>query len=511
MSTPSLDFGRSYSEEYILDFYPDTPVRSLISVDLKSQVSSDVMFPLRLRPSKIYDLFEQILSNNSYKQPSTQKPWAKATKWLLGIGALIGRVPFIPLSSTALKHQTGFNTVYAIANFVSYSSFFIWAAVRMVNRSIISLDVVRRKEDKRCEVIQRSALMAFNILNAAIAQTPLMYLAYKYNPEKPWIVALSVCDLFFPAYSMQTLYRKTIESCRQSDVEKRLSLIKKELIQSISYHQKRVQNLQDIPFVINTNEGSLHVESFGHFINHICSIPYYLHTQELLKTQSTCDKYPLISPASILGYALTGCVLSWMGYVVYNMCSSFTDNEAFIACGIGYIVLWNMALLQDVLVSTSYDFISSIKELTKCRFPMTYLTDQIWPISSYSVMLACLSLAMFGAIPAYKASKDILPYKLEIPSSILLGLSLAFLSYRPMRELSHDALCLIIDNFGSHEDKLKIQYQKRLDLLKEYILLSDIPEMARLVLQLDPDLSVNPLISTHRFQQDELFMYCRPS
>lgn len=511
MSTISYDYDRSYSQEYILNFYPDTVPSSLLSVDLKSQVSPEITFPLRLKPSKIYNIFEALFSGTSLKSMPTHKRSAQAIKIILGAGALIGRIPFIPLSAQILKNGNGFSTIYAIANFVSYSSFFIWAALRMVNRTIISLDVVRRGEDRRFECIQRAILIAFNLLNSAIAQTPLMYIAYKYNPEQPWVVALSVCDLFFPAYSMQMLYRKTVESCRSSIIETKLSQVKKDLIEAINYHQDCVKS-QEVPrFTTNTSEHALDIETLGFFINHICCLNH--HEYRLAKAREKKNYCDIMTQATgtALGLTLTACVLAWMGYIVYNMISSFSSNDAFIAIAIGYIVLWNAALLQDVLIQSSHDVLKALRHISTCKMPSSMTADYLWPNVAYSVKLSCLALAMFGAIPAVKASYDILPSHLQIPSSVLLALSLAFLSYRPMRELSHDMLCSVIKYYGDSEDKNQINYLKGLDLLKEYIHTADISETARFVLQLDPDLNSNPYVTKHKFQQDELYMYCRPS
>lgn len=219
----------------------------------------------------------------------------------------------------------------------------------------------------------------------------------------------------------------------------------------------------------------------------------------------------LFKPGALLGMLLTSVVLSWMGYVVYNMTSSFSQNDAFIVIAIGYIVLWNAALLQDVLIETSTSFFQNMNDLLRCKISSSYPADYIWPMVSFSAKMGCLGLAMFGAIPAVKASKDILPHNLEIPSSILLGLSLAFLSYKPMRELSNDLVNAIIKYYGSYDHRNFIVYQQQLDLLKEYIYTADVPEMARFTLHLDPDLNTNPYITKHRFQRDELFMFCRPN
>lgn len=457
--------------------------------------------------SQVFDLFKKTLVKDFC--PSQSLKWtntATSFKALLGIGGALGRIPLIPLSLDFNKSIPCLGSISAASNFISYSSYLIWASSKMINQITFSLkanDTTSTNMVKNCKII---SLLTFNILNGFIAQIPYFILSYDYNPQNAYMVTLNAMDVTLPIYSLQLLTTQYTAYFGQTSLEKQLTILRSNL--SLNLQQNLTRLIED-PNSFSFDEFHSDYLSIEEKLEALFNKTEIATPTSININSCKADYYILLS-AKVIGILLLSVQMAWLAFLCKQGLEKITSNAGIIGCFCVYVTICNLALTHFVLIGSSLQAINGIKHLFTKKKP-TYLAESLVNKSSVIAKIFSIAICASAIIPAAQMSKDYLPNYLYYPSTLLYGLGFVFMDYLPLRELLNDAITYYLSKKGTDEEKKTIAIYSQIEELKNIVDNSNLKSLARFLLKADQVPFFKNLLSKYDLTYDQLFEYASPS
>lgn len=420
-------------------------------------------------------------------------------KVILSIGGFLGRIPLLPLSLKFQAQIPFIGITCAATNFVSYSSYLVWASCNMVDQ--IARDLFFSKDKKNCcDRIKKTSLLAINIINGVFAQIPYFILSWDYNPAAPYLVALNAMDVTLPIYSLFLMTEQIGRRLNKSQRALKLAAIKNDLVfqcQNLLTHMIQGTQNDSLTFfekLTKVNDEDLQLNMFLMHLAVFKTMP----TQ--VNRQTNC----MIKTAKTLGIILMLVQAAWYGFLSYQGTSKLISNDAVNTLIAAYVVVCNIALVHFVLVNASSSFLNGCSTVFQKKSKPSFLSENLAPLSSRLLKLACVILALTAFVPAIQMTEDYLNDKLFWPSSILYGLGFALMDYYPMRALSDDFMLTILKRFGTEQSKLMIKtYNKILDV-KEAFNASNHNSIREFLIKNSHLHTISTLLEKHNLDFEEL-------
>lgn len=458
--------------------------------------------------SKLLQVYseESKLSDYILYQLSTPQPVsisARLTplclKTILSIGGLLGRVPLIPLSLKFQSQIPEIGRAFAATNFISYSSYLVWASCSMIDQ--ISRSFILDATKQSCLTrLKKIALICFNCLNGTLAQVPYFILSWDYNPQAHYLVALNAMDITLPIYSLFLMTDKLANQCHSQTQSHEIASLKQDLIsqcQNLLDHIIQKSDQDTVEFFEKLTRVSDEDLKLNMFLMHLA---VFKTVPQAAAFHTDCFK----KSAFIMGSVLMLVQAAWFGFLSYQGSSKVISSEAINGMIAAYVIVCNIALVHFVLVNSSSSFLHGLRHLCQTHTKPTFLSETLAPVSSRIFKLVCVLFAATAFIPAIVMSQDYLVKELVWPSSVLYGLGYALMDYYPMRALSDDLILSLIRRLGSGRSKQSVQVYDKIKEIKEAIAASDPKTFHNFLYKHSHLRSLSTLFRKHQIESDDL-------
>jgi hypothetical protein len=185
---------------FYLDFYGRD---SLTTITLGTAI------PAFDTKSKVYDLMVPFFENKPRADDLRTSKMVKASKIISTTGAFLARVPLLPLSLNFKPEIKGLGLAIACLNMASFSSFLMWSSKDMIDHVFYSLKTSEHHQIKEHELCRKISVLVLSVISGLASQAPYFFLAWKYNPNNKYMIALSGLDVMPPIYSLYLLFNHT--------------------------------------------------------------------------------------------------------------------------------------------------------------------------------------------------------------------------------------------------------------------------------------------------------------
>jgi len=462
---------------------------------------------LNHRDSKIY---QYILNDfvRGISQDWKRTPTALISKGVLALGGAAGRIPFLPLSFRAGGGSLAAGAFYATTNLVCFSSYYVWASIKMVNRVAVSLQSAERIGTDKHHRCARVGMVFGAVIAGTGAQIPAYVLAYDNNRAHPAIMALNIFDEILPIYSMDMVIQSQIVRNPRffTALEKQIFRLKGEMTSRL---QKKyidyIRNAQERT-KIDAFLADLSASSDGEHEKITQLVEFLIETPPMVADptpRSRAYQCATVS-AQAIGLSLTAVQLAWAGYLAYIGMNQVSGNsDAAVALAV-YVGLCSLALTQFLLVNTSVQTVASAGQLLKGQPEKTFISEELYPRGSIAMKGFCMANALFASIVATQMSKDYLREDLQLPSSVLYSTSYVISSYFPIRELSDWIMQEWAIRRGSPEEKHFITAAHQISNLSEFIDSASLKSMAKFLLPFADQPATTELLTKYKLDKEIL-------
>ncbi|MCX6989872.1 MAG: hypothetical protein NTX49_02225 [Chlamydiae bacterium] len=409
--------------------------------------------------------------------PNWQKNWKSlGAKTALSLCGVAGRVAYLPQMQRLANGNLPLSIFFQAMSLPVYSTDYAWASTRMVNeiqaRQLVSsqevADTGASCSKKCCKAALQAMKVAVPIILGALAQTPLMALALKYNPDNPAMVALTTMDAVLPIYSIYVLLslwsqkcQGRIESPRSIQLSK-LEQLKQDLLLS---KPDRLSELLD-----ESSSENHKVDSLYRLLNE--------PLEEAPTAEASSCKQASILAAKGSGLLLTAFYLAWLGVFTYEGAAHFSNDRVIDSMVTIFAVAVNAALMGTLFMDTHLQIVESIDTRIQKKPSITFISETVAPSSSTYVKLACVAFVLFQSMAAIQISRDYLPSEYVIPNAVVLSLAFAIPAYFPVRQLTDWGLQELYLKRGTPEQKKIINLYQTLDRLSMELSHSSPPQAA---------------------------------
>lgn len=453
--------------------------------DRPTNGASSIQIELNSKDSKIYwytlNHFVRGVSENWKRTPT-----ALISKGALALGGAFGRIPFLPISFRAGQGNLAAGAFYAATNLICFSSYYVWASIKMVNRVAVSVQSAEKIGSDKHHRCARIGMIFSAVIAGTGAQIPAYVLAYDNNRAYPAILALNIFDEILPIYSMDMVIQNQIVKNPYffTELEKQIFGLKQEVISRI---QKKyidyIRNVQERT-KINAFLSDLSTSSAEEHEKMTQLVEFLIEPLSIIADptpSSTAYRYATAS-AQAVGLSLTVVQLAWAGYLAYIGMDQVSGNsDAAIALAV-YVGLCSLALTQFLLVNTCVQTVVSAGQLLKRQPLQTFISEELYPRVSIGIKGFCIANALFTAVVATQMSKDYLREDLQIPSAVLYSTSYVISSYFPIRELSDWMMQEWTIKLGSPEEKHFVSIAHQISNLSEFIDSASVKSVAKFLL-----------------------------
>ena len=475
----------------------DRPSGRLYSIEIELNHSDSKIYQYILND------FVRGISQNWKRTPTTL-----ISKGVLALGGVVGRIPFIPLSLRAGGDSLAAGTFYATTNLVCFSSYYVWASIKMVNRVAVSLQSAERIGSDKHHRCARVGMVFGAVIAGTGAQIPAYVLAYDNNRAHPAIMALNIFDEILPIYSMDmVIQNQIVKNPRFStDLEKKLFGVKGEVTSRLQKkYMDYIRNAQERTKLdgfladLSTSSAEEH-EKMAQLVEFLIEpLPIVAD----LTPSSRAYKCATVS-AQTVGLSLTVVQLAWAGYLAYIGMNQLSGNsDAAVALAV-YVGLCSLALTQFLLVNTSVQTVVSAGQLLKRQPEKTLLSEELYPRASIAVKGFCMANALFASVVATQMSRDYLREDLRIPSAVLYSTSYVISSYFPIRELSDWIMQEWAIRRGSPEEKHFITVAHQISNLSEFVDSASLKSMAKFLLPFTDQPATTELLTKYNLDKEAL-------
>jgi hypothetical protein len=409
--------------------------------------------------------------------PNWQKSWKSlGAKTVLSLCGVAGRVAYLPQMQRLANGNFPLSIFYQAMALPVYSTDYAWASTRMVNeiqarQSMSSREVTDTTPScaKKCSnAVLQAMKVAVPIILGAMAQTPLMALALKYNPNNPAMVALTTMDAVMPIYSIYVLLSLWSQKCRgQIENSRTIQLTNLEQLRQdllLNKHDRLSELLDD-----SRSEGHK-VDSLYRLLNE--------RLEEAPAAEASTCKQASVFAAKGSGLLLTAFFLAWLGVFTYEGAAHFSDDPTIDSIVTIFAVAVNAALMGTLFMDTHSQMVESIDSRIQKKPSITFISETVAPSLSTYVKLACVAFVLFQSMAAIQISRDYLPSEYVIPNAVVLSLAFAIPAYFPVRQLTDWGLQELYLKRGTPAQKKIISLYQTLDRLSMELSHSSRPQDA---------------------------------
>lgn len=433
---------------YYLDFYgTDSLSNSLHTVSMGTPVPA---FETR---SKIYDLLLPFFQLNQIRDDLRSSKLVKAFKILTSCGAIVARIPLLPLSLNFHPEIKGLGQAVACCNMVSFSSFLMWSSKDMIDHVFYALKTSEHKQTKSLERCRQIAIIALSSLSGLASQLPYIFLAWKYNPSNKAMVVLSGFDVIPPVYSLYLTMNHMFSKYACSYTTQKVLKVKKYLLERLDMKMKQIINGKFLgsEFDIMLSREMSTLDSFNYFFSDLTQDSIEFEPENL---RAEFIQYKI---AQAIGTVLICAQLFWTGYLSYQGVDQLTSNKIELGFIFTYVIICNLALTRFVLIGSIYKLISSASYCLSNQRSYNYIAERLMPKTTLALRALVLIIASASFIPAVTLSNDFLDQNYTMLSFIPYGLALVFMNYLPLKNLVNTSVCYGLNHFGSIENKKEIK------------------------------------------------------
>jgi hypothetical protein len=441
---------------FYLDFYGRD---SLTTITLGTPV------PAFETKSKVYELIVPFFENKPFSDDLRSSKLVKCAKTLSTAGAIFARVPLLPLSLNFNPEIKGFGTTIACFNMISYSSFLMWSSKDMIDHVFYSLKTSEHRQIKGHELCRKISVLTLSVISGLASQVPYFFLAWKYNPNNKFMIALSAFDLIPPVYSLYLLLNHTFSKYVCSVATGKILKVKKYFLERLEIKLQEVINGSHLDSEEDNelNGDITTVDKMNHFFLEL------MHDPVDYELEDPVLKFFNMKTSQILGTVLVCTQLFWTGYLSYLGVNQFTNNDIELGLIFSYVIISNLALTRFVMINSLYKMLNAITRLCSKKSSYNYISERLMPKTTAILRLFVLIIASASFIPAITLSEDFIDKKYSMLSYIPFGIALAFMNYLPLKNMVNTAVCYGIGYFGTSEQKKELKIYDKYKSLKRII------------------------------------------
>jgi hypothetical protein len=464
---------------YYLDFY-GTP-----SLDGKSQgslYSIPLGYPIPnfSTQSKIYDLLIPFFQNEPVKDDLRSSRVVRCLKISTSIGAVLARIPLIPLSLNFEQEVKGVGITCAVFNMISFSSYLAWSSKDMIDHVFYGLKTLENGSIKSCDRCKTIGFIALSLISGLASQVPYLFLAYKYNPENKGMVFLSALDVIPPVYSIYLLLHQTFKKSICSHAAQKILRAKKFLLERLDLRLQEIIDgkIDTSEFELMLNSEMSIQDSMNYFFQDLISDP--LDAGHI----NPCIHFSKLKAAQFLGFFLIVTQLFWTGFLSYQGVNQLTSNKAALSVIFIYVIISNLALTRFVMVGSIYKVINSMTFYCMRDRSYNYISERLKPRLSFFLSAFVLAMASASFVPALTLSYDFLDQRFFLYSAIPYGLALITMNYLPLKNLVNTSICYGINRFGTEDEKKEVKIYDHYKSVKKIIENSSYESLGLLMLKM---------------------------
>lgn len=323
----------------------------------------------------------------------------------LGVGlAVIGKVPFIPISVLASASILGFQSKalgipLALGNTVSFAIVISWSMLKMID-SLFEEIILDQTTSKRNSCCFKVAITIFSIAVGVISQFAVAYLSYVYNNQDilmPILMLLS--DSWIPSYSIKTsiekMWNRLSEKNEHSDKIKQSTL---KLMKKID------ASLQTKPSILNFWR-KLDFDDRENLMKNYLSLCAQRASEIAVPTSTPCCNQAATFGILGVGWILAAVRIFSLAYFGFQGGLLITSSLAG-GISIGILVgLANAYINGAFIPNLTYRVCVATKDFFLCKQTQT-LSEQIAPKTSFGFKAIAILFPLFSWGPSYQTAHD---------------------------------------------------------------------------------------------------------
>lgn len=427
-----------------------------------------------------------------------------APKTILALGACLGRVPLIGISTKFEPVSEALSIVFAACNFISMANFLILSSNKQIDHASLSWDLIEKTRLSRCDFVKKVTLLTLSALNALAAISAYALLSWDYNKQQPYMLCLNATDLILPTCLLYMLFCKALEELKKNATLKTLSSIKQDILERIDQKlalclEQKDTMLVDMFFDISR---SVDTDTKMTYIMHGILSRHPQHQSEDDKIYKKVGRMfkGMFSSALLLSQT------SQTAYLSYKALQRFKAPEAVCISACVYIALCNIGLLYKVLFKSMDKCLDEAWHFFCLSPQKTSLLAATNPLISRINLIASFALGLCSFVVAMQISKDYLPQNLLWPSTILYGLGLSLLGSMSLKSTLDDVTLSAIKKTSSQPINPHLEIYEKLLAIKKLFQAIDNKDLALFLLRTYSQSAIGLLCVKHKIAKLELEM-----
>lgn len=485
-----------------LESYPSQNLNNLLATEegRYPEELADISLSHFSSPSEIYNFLTPFFQKRAVISDLKSSNAIFFLKVAGIVGAVLARLPLIPLSLDLNSRLKGSGTVSAVFNIIAFSSFLAWSSIHLIDRLVYTLKTLEPEKSKSCQKCKVITVTAISILSGTASQLPYLFLAYKYNPSNKGMLSVTVFDIIPPIYSTSLLINQFLKKSTNSHTLQKIEKIKKYILFRLNV---RLQEIINGKMPMNRYETLLesnptYQDSVNDFFRDL--------TNELLDQPSLnpCIDWTKLKTAQFFGSILITIQLFWTGYLSFQGANQITSNQVGLGIIFVYVAICNLALTRLVMISSLYKMINSLTFFCNQDRGYDYISQRLWPNLSIFLSLFISIIALGSFAPAFTISSDFLNPEYVVYSTIGYGLSLAVMNVLTLNSLADTSMCYILKKLGSEEQQKEITRYEHYKSTKTIIENSSVDSLARFFFKMSDDPVFMQIMSKFNLEVDEL-------
>lgn len=460
--------------------------------------------PNFLSSSKVFNLLVPFFQNRPVVDDLKASKAVRFFKITALIGAVLARIPLIPLSINIDARLKGLGTTCVIFNIVAFSSFLAWSSNHLIDQVFYSLKTLEPQKNRSCQKCRTITLIVVSLLSGLASQVPYLFLADKYNPDNKRLLVVTAFDIIPPVYSIYLSLNEVFKKSTNSHILQKVLKIKKYLLSRLDI---RLQEIINGKILVSRYDNLLQSEQsyqdtmnafFQELVNEQIDIP----------SLNPCMNWTKWKIAQILGAFLIATQLFWTGYLSFQGVNKITSNPIAIGITFIYVVICNLALTRLIMIGSVYKMINSLGFYCNQDCSYNYISERLRP--NLGLFLSCLVfiVSLAALAPAFTLSFDFLNPQYSIYSTMAYGLSLAAMNGLTLKNLVDTSICHLLSQLGTDEEKKELKMYAHYKGVRKIIQNSSLDSLAIFLHKMSDDqvfiqilnrysLSVEDLIGLH--------------
>lgn len=462
-------------------------------------INSDIATPIDTSktPSKVYDLWTSLLEKNPI-EPISKSKSLLGLQILVYTGALLARIPLIPLSLNFHPEIKGLGTTIACINVIAFSSFLTRSSQDIIRHLFYAVKSSEHKQTKSYELCRQLSILTLSIFSGLLAQTPYLFLGWNYNDHNKAMLVLSGFDVIPPIYSLNLSFDRFLNKYACSYTIKKIKKVQKELIEKL---QIKLQNIVDDTLpgkdLILIPGASADI-NLNYFVSNLTQDPFEL------SSKNPASHFTKLKIAQLIGSILLISQLFWTALLSYQGIKQFNPTDIQLGFVFAYVIICNLALTKLALTSSVYNMLNSIENFCFRKKTYTHISERLMPWTSLLLRIFVIVMASASFAPAVVLTKDFIPANYQILSFVPYGSALFFMNYLPLKHLLDALICFGVGKIGSLKEKedLKIYtiYKGVLNLIEN----SSIESLGIFLYKLSNQPAIDSIMKKHDLSVHEL-------